>query len=271
MFCHATDNNLKMDVYYANNTFISKVRMIGVEFLNSTTGSIILENNVFYNVTLGLGSTTYTKIKNNTFWVDPTLSQDYWQPAKAPLINITGMSDSINPPGLHRYNYEIVGNEFRNSTPTGLNDSTADANRPIRIAGSRWRLSMRVLIKDNKITGFNTSISYAPTADNASNEGMLFIELINNLISGEIVNEGVNNYARIYYENNKKINESENTYITSNSLSNYPNAIPTANDKYFWVKGTKIYFDEPDNDGYTGAICTEAGNPGTWRRFGKIS
>lgn len=271
MFCHATDSNLKMDVYYANNTFISKIRMIGVEFLNSTTGSIILDNNVFYNTTLKLGSTTYTKIKNNTFWVDPTLSQDYWQPAKAPLINITGMSDSINPPGLHRYNYEIVGNEFRNSTPTGLNDSTADANRPIRIAGSRWRLSMRVLIKDNKITGFNTSISYAPTADNASNESMLFIELINNLISGEIVNEGVNNHARIYYENNKKINESENTYITSNSLSNYPNAIPTANDKYFWVKGTKIYFDEPDTDGYLGAICTEAGNPGTWRRFGKIS
>lgn len=271
MFCHANDSNLKMDVYYANNTFISKIRMIGVEFLNSTTGSIILENNVFYNTTLKLGSTTYTKIKNNTFWVDPTLSQDYWQPAKAPLINITGMSDTINPPGLHRYNYEIVGNEFRNSTPTGLNDSTADANRPIRIAGSRWRLSMRVLIKDNKITGFNTSISYAPAADNASNESMLFIELINNLISGEIVNEGVNNYARIYYENNKRIRESENTYITSNSLSNYPNAIPTADDKYFWVKGTKIYFDEPDNDGYTGAICTEAGNPGTWRRFGKIS
>ena len=271
MFCHATDNNLKMDVYYADNTFISKIRMIGVEFLNSTTGSIVLDNNVFYNTTLKLGATTYTKIKNNTFWVDPTLSQDYWQPAKAPLINITGMSDSINPTGLHRYNYEIVGNEFRNSTPTGLNDSTADANRPIRIAGSRWRLSMRVLIKDNKITGFNTSISYAPTADNASNESMLFIELINNLISGEIVNEGVNNYARIYYENNKKINESENTYITSNSLSNYPNAIPTANDKYFWVKGTKIYFDEPDTDGYLGAICTESGNPGTWRRFGKIS
>ena len=130
---------------------------------------------------------------------------------------------------------------------------------------------MRVLIKDNKITGFNTSIAYEPTANNASDGSMFFIELINNLISGEIVNEGVNNYARIYYENNKRIRESGDTFITQTSLSNYPNAIPTANDKYFWVKGTKIYFDEPDNDGYTGAICTEAGNPGTWRRFGKIS
>ena len=271
MFCQTSDSNLKMEVYYANNTYISKVRMLGCDFQDSLTGSIILENNVFYNATLGLGATTYTKIKNNTFWVDPTLSRDYWQPAKAPLINITGTGNLFNPEGLHRYNYEIVGNEFRNATPAGLNDANAVNNRPIKIKGSRWRQSMRVLIKDNKITGFNTSIAYEPTANNASDGSMFFIELINNLISGEIVNEGVNNYARIYYENNKKINESENAYITQTSLSNYPNAIPAANDKYFWVKGTKIYFDEPDNDGYTGAICTEAGNPGTWRRFGKIS
>ena len=271
MFCQTSDSNLKMEVYYANNTYISKVRMLGCDFQDSLTGSIILENNVFYNATLGLGGTTYTKIKNNTFWVDPTLSQDYWQPAKAPLINITGMSNLFNPEGLHRYNYEIVGNEFRNATPTGLNDTNAVNNRPIKIKGSRWRQSMRVLIKDNKITGFNTSIAYEPTADNASDQSILFIELINNLISGEIVNEGVNSHARIYYENNKKINESENAYITQTSLSNYPNAIPAANDKYFWVKGTKIYFDEPDTDGYLGAICTVSGDPGTWKRFGKTS
>ena len=34
---------------------------------------------------------------------------------------------------------------------------------------------------------------------------------------------------------------------------------------------TGIYFDVPDSNGYTGAICTVGGDPGTWKRFGKIS
>ena len=102
---------------------------------------------------------------------------------------------------------------------------------------------------------------------------MLFIELINNLFSGDIINEGVNNYNRIFYEGNKKITENASPYIQSPSLSNYPNAIPVAStgNNAFWVKGTKIDFDEPDTDGYLGAICTVSGDPGTWKRFGKTS
>ena len=77
----------------------------------------------------------------------------------------------------------------------------------------------------------------------------------------------------IFYEGNKKITENASPYIQSPSLSNYPNAIPVAStgNNAFWVKGTKIYFDEPDTDGYLGAICTVSGDPGTWKRFGKTS
>ena len=132
---------------------------------------------------------------------------------------------------------------------------------------------MRVLIKDNKMTGFNTCLAHKATADNLNCETMLFIELIHNLFSGDVINEGVNSYNRIFYEGNKKINENASPYIQGTSLSNYPNAIPevSAGNNAFWVKGTKIYFDEPDADGYLGAICTVGGDPGTWKRFGKIS
>ena len=272
MFVHSNNSELKSEVYFGYNTFTSKIRMLGSSLLDSKDGSIIIENNIFNNATIGLAQTAYTRIKNNSFWVDPTLSVDYWQKHDAPIINITLMSPGTNPEGLHRYNYEIIGNTFKNDTPTGLNDSNVP-NKAISITGAAWRQSMRVLIKDNKMTGFNTCLAYKTTADNLNCETMLFIELINNLFSGDIINEGVNSYNRIFYEGNKKITENASPYIQSPSLSNYPNAIPVAStgNNAFWVKGTKIYFDEPDTDGYLGAICTENGNPGTWRRFGKIS
>lgn len=272
MFVHSNNSELKSEVYFGYNTFTSKIRMLGSSLLDSKDGSIIIENNIFNNATIGLHQTAYTRIKNNSFWVDPTLSVDYWQKHDAPIINITLMSPGTNPEGLHRYNYEIIGNTFKNDTPTGLNDSNVP-NKAISITGAAWRQSMRVLIKDNKMTGFNTCLAYKTTAENLNSETMLFIELINNLFSGDIINEGVNNYNRIFYEGNKKITENTSPYIQSPSLSNYPNAIPVAStgNNAFWVKGTKIYFDEPDTDGYLGAICTEGGDPGTWRRFGKIS
>ena len=272
MFVHSNNSELKSEVYFGYNTFTSKIRMLGTSFLDSKDGSIIIENNIFNNATLGLHQTAYTRIKNNSFWVDPTLSVDYWQKHDAPIINITLMSSETNPEGLHRYNYEIIGNTFKNDTPTGLNDPNVP-NKAISITGAAWRQSMRILIKDNKMTGFNTCLAHKTTADNLNCETMLFIELIDNLFSGDIINEGVNSYNRIFYEGNKKITENASPYIQSPSLSNYPNAIPVAStgNNAFWVKGTKIYFDEPDTDGYLGAICTEGGDPGTWRRFGKIS
>lgn len=272
MFVHSNNPSMKTEVYFANNTFTSKIRMLGSSFLDSVDGSIVIENNIFNNATLGLHLSAYTRIKNNSFWVDPTLSTDYWQKHDAPIINITLMSSGTNPEGLHRYNYEIIGNIFKNDTPTGLNDSRV-TNKAISITGAAWRQSMRVLIKDNKITGFKTCLAHKATADNLNCETMLFIELINNLFSGDVINEGVNSYNRIFYEGNKKINESANIYLDGPSLSNYPNAIPQTSGKNnaFWVKGTKIYFDVPDSNGYTGAICTVGGDPGTWKRFGKIS
>lgn len=58
---------------------------------------------------------------------------------------------------------------------------------------------------------------------------------------------------------------------------NYPNAIPTSQTKDGSnnpigqsIVGQKIYFDTPDANGYTSAFCTVTGNPGTWKRIGKI-
>ena len=37
------------------------------------------------------------------------------------------------------------------------------------------------------------------------------------------------------------------------------------------VAAGQEFHTQIDTDGYLGAICTEGGDPGTWRRFGKIS
>ena len=132
MFVHSNNSELKSEVYFGYNTFTSKIRMLGSSLLDSKDGSIIIENNIFNNATIGLHQTAYTRIKNNSFWVDPTLSVDYWQKHDAPIINITLMSPGTNPEGLHRYNYEIIGNTFKNDTPTGLNDSNVP-NKDISI------------------------------------------------------------------------------------------------------------------------------------------
>lgn len=270
LFAHTDNDNLKMDMYVADNTFTSKTRMLGSALLYSRQGSIIIENNIFNNASLGLGNTTYTRIKGNTFWVDPTLSQDFWIPAKAPVINITSIASEYNPEGVHRYNHEIIDNTFRNSLTTSINDATLE-NEAISITGSAWRQSMRILIKDNKMTGFPKDLVVNAGSGNANDESSIFLELIDNLFSGEIINESSNTFAKLYYEGNKKILTSTTGHVSNSLLSNFPNAIPTATGKATWLKGTKIYFDEPDTDGYLGAICTVGGDPGTWKRFGKIS
>ena len=91
-----------------------------------------------------------------------------------------------------------------------------------------------------------------------------------------IINQ--NNFG-MYCSGNKKIRGLTMTEFKGAAMSNYPNAIPTATyytgggsnvDNIIWLAETRIYFDKPDSDGYTGAICTVSGNPGTWKRFGKI-
>jgi len=51
------------------------------------------------------------------------------------------------------------------------------------------------------------------------------------------------------------------------SLLQIINSVPTHG---FNRKGDVIKFTEPDLDGYTNAICTVTGTPGTWKRFGLI-
>lgn len=267
LFAHTDNDNLKMDMYVADNTFTSKTRMLGSALLYSRQGSIIIENNIFNNASLGLGNTTYTRIKGNTFWVDPTLSQDFWIPAKAPVINITSIASEYNPEGVHRYNHEIIDNTFRNSLTTSINDATLE-NEAISITGSAWRQSMRILIKDNKMTGFPKDLVVNAGSGNANDESSIFLELIDNLFSGEIINESSNTFAKLYYEGNKKILTSTTGHVSNSLLSNFPNAIPTATGKATWLKGTKIYFDTPDASGNIGAICTAGGDPGTWKTFG---
>ena len=262
ILCHTTDNNLKMELSVKNNIFTGKTRVISNNLQDSINGFIDIEGNTFNNSKLLMNVTTYTKIKDNNFWVDPNLG------STEALISIEGMGGLYNNiVGIHRYNYEIIGNHFRNSLNTALNDTNL-INKCISISGASWRQSMRVLIKDNKMTGFNESIVINSTTANADTETALFVELLDNLMSGEIINNSVNTFCKVYYEGNKKILSSDSAWTTDSLLSNLPNSIPTAASNVSWLKGTKIYFDEPDANGNIGAICTAGGDPGTWKTFG---
>jgi hypothetical protein len=48
------------------------------------------------------------------------------------------------------------------------------------------------------------------------------------------------------------------------SLQNYPNLVPTTG---LWNAGQRVFFDRQEPDGAIGAICTQTGVPGQWRKL----
>jgi glycosyltransferase involved in cell wall biosynthesis len=47
-------------------------------------------------------------------------------------------------------------------------------------------------------------------------------------------------------------------------LQNYPNLVPTTG---LWNAGQRVSFDQQESDGAIGAICTQTGVPGQWRKL----
>ena len=247
------------------NTFTSdksfQVLLIQGGYCNS---DLYFENNVFNNVCIRSEDNTnpILHINNNKFYVDTNIE------ISSSLKFFINMAQTECKEVPQSY---IKGNLFKaNFNATGYtvtNNSTFDDFYPIKFSGSRWRGNICLQIEENTFLGF-ANIMHLNHHRINGNESNLFVNFYRNKTSGKIINDS-DAYGFVIFDNNKAITNDFTTLVSKER--NYPNTIPTGNENYgFFASGIKIYFDTPDTDGYTGAICVTGGNPGTWKRFGKI-
>lgn len=246
------------------NVFTSLKRDRYILLQGSYTNSnsdLYFENNTFNNVSIRSEQITnpILHIKNNKFYIDDNITIDENHKYFINLIP----NNSRNIPQAY-INGNLFKCRFEDATDSPINNSNFNDFYPIKFSGSRWRKDICLQIEENTFLGFSNIIYLNHQRGSSGNESKLFVYFKRNKTTGIIVNDS-DAYGYVVFEDNKTISL-DNTNILSLE-HNYPNAIPMQDNYYV---GTKIYFDSPDNDGYTGAICVTGGNPGTWKRFGKI-
>lgn len=170
-------------------------------------------------------------------------------------ILITNASDSdINIVSIGNNHMAVKGNGVNIDKNIIKVNSTLGVNSNVIIVSeSSFNNTIRTLITNNQVIGIPNSIN---VIDNGANVRHQFV-IKNNTVSGNIINSSGANRGPWYLENNKDF-----------SNHNVPNAIPTSGT---WYSGQHIKFDSPDADGYTEAICTVSGTPGTWKRTGLVA
>lgn len=259
-------------INYLSNLFISKYKFCYINHSPSMFGLFNYKNNSFINCGIaGDNNDNPTVcIENNNFKINEN--------AISFLINrddgkrgIIYFTPNNRDGGTVAY---IVGNTFdvltgiNNNRQTPGNNVLFDGIYAISFYGSKYNRPGSIMISDNKILGLSNSISLKHVA---SANSSLYMYLYRNLVSGSIDNLSENTTGFIIYDNNKCLkNKNASNYRIISDYYNIPNAIPSETTKGAYKQGTRIYFDIPDSDGYTGAICIADGNPGTWKRFGKI-
>ena len=263
-------NNSGFDRYtrviYDGNIFKSYYKMLrGVHLLSCPNGYVSIVNNMFCNTYIDKTTNIvnpYVEIYNNTFTCTPD-------------CDITGFDAFIKLKGENRLNTEVAvikNNVFDVSATHATaysrlkNNSKFDGKYAIQFTDGTYGYKPTLTIDNNEIYGFNKSIFLNHIAPSGDLAGTLTIYMKNNLISGPVYNTSD---ERGYFitENNKSIYNGDNQEFKT--AFNYPNAIPTDSTHGGWFIGTRIDFDTPV-DGYTSAICTATGQPGTWKKFGLI-
>ena len=227
--------NDKLTYNINNNEFYStdSFKIIDLKSITNNNCCMNFNSNLFHNVGFNqnVPQGPDFNIINNKF--ESNIVDNY------SIIN-------INLPDKNGIRINISNNIF---TTTNINNE----NECIRLEGKRWGNSIVGIIKDNIFENFNKCIFNANEIVGAGNKLTLYIE--SNKLSGTITDNN----------NTASINVTKDNYNYVSKL-NVPNSIPI--DGYH-LKGEKIYFDE-FVDNYIGAICTESGNPGTWKKFGLI-
>ena len=266
VICNNSGYDRYTRVIYDGNTFKSYYKAIrGVNLLSAENGKITFTNNMFCNTYINKTTNLtapYLEVYNNNFTCTPN-------------CDLTNFTAFINLAGENRLNSELAvikNNVFdvaaKHATAHARlkNNSRFDGKYAIifdnRLNMNGYRPS--IIVEGNEIYGFNRCILLNHTSPGTDTSGRQYIYLNDNLITGPVENTS-DNRGFIIPRNNKSIYGGDNNeYVPA---FNYPNAIPTDSTHGGWLAGTRIDFDTP-TDGYTSAICTVTGQPGTWKKFG---
>lgn len=267
------NSNFIMNVKFIGNKFIARNRSNDIHFQVGPYCIYDYEDNTFTNVRFIYNNQEgpMVKIDGNTFIYTDDIAND----------ENTCLFDIIPSNAGGRSDVIITNNLFKTETQPYIsnyvtNNTSFNNKHVIYFHGARFNRKGSLYVKDNVFNGFNKCIElhFVKAAEN-DNTSALYINLINNILSGSIDNTSVG--AKGYYLccDNKLQTKYGDTRV-GGTLENIPSAIPTEqlddedNPMGAWFKGTIIHFNQPDANGYTSAICTVEGNPGTWKRFGQI-
>lgn len=270
---HCNNNTFIMNIKYIGNKFIARNRSNDIHFQGGPYCIYDYENNTFTNVRIIYNNQEgpMVKIDGNTFiYTDDIANDENTCFFDIMPSNAGGRSDVI-----------ITNNLFKTETQPYLsgyvtNNTNFNNKHVIYYHGARFNRKGSLYIKDNVFNGFNKCIDLRfIRAGDTDNTSSIYINLINNILSGSIDNTSIGAKGFYLCSDNKLQTKYGDTRV-GGTLENIPSAIPTQqldvdnNPMGAWFKGTVIHFNQPDANGYTSAICTVEGNPGTWKRFGQI-
>lgn len=219
------------DVTVVGNTFVNTSERGGLCGGNNCE-KIIYENNNFVNVFIfqAHNNSRYTKISSNHFLIDKKMEQ----PFNAIAAGNTHFNGSV-----------VIQDNIIESICKQPMGSIA-----IQVTQSDGSSVSSNIVSGNIVRGFDTEVN---TIDRSMNQRHAFIISDNVFDKGAFTNSG---------DGVLKFNDN---YISSGKYA--VGDIPTTG---YWEQGQIIYFNFPDMEGYAGAVCVEAGEPGVWKYFGKI-
>lgn len=248
-------------ISFIGNTFVcnNKQIIIGHQAPGSNSNSEIIYNgNIFRNVCLRKDTFEAPElfITNNTFELTAAALNTRYNIIDIMTSNRRGTDAVItNNKFLVKIGNTSAYNKYQmNSDYTGI--------YAIRFYKGVWSGKNDIIIENNIIENLPNAIMLEKTLTN-DNYAQMYMHLFNNIISGTVDNHSVKTGAYIYFENNKTPRLNSSGY-TNSDLRTFPSSIPIEDTQYVseYLKNSRIYFDEPDVDGYTMAICTQSGNPG---------
>jgi hypothetical protein len=131
-------------------------------------------------------------------------------------------------------------------------------SRAIVVEDSDYNVDCRTEVSANQTSGFPVDIVYKAGADNGvPKTAIIDNNIIEHVIDREEAGKSVGKSTVLLNQNRRK---------ADGRLLNYPDRIPTAG---LWNAGQRVIFDQAEPDGSIGAICTQTGTPGEWRKFNR--
>ncbi len=237
-----TPKQYAVKIYNASQTIKNEdITVVGNTFINTSSSGgyvggnncekIVYENNNFVNVFVDqkMNNSRYTKITGNHFIIDKAMDSAFY---------------AIHAGTTHKKGELIVSDNIIESyeqQPEGSIGIYA-----IQSDGSNVSSN---IISGNIVRGFETEVATKNTSTRTKHS---FVISDNVFDKASFSNEG--NSSVRYFDNYT----SQGKYALGD--------IPTSG---YWQKGQIIYFNSPDMEGYTGAVCVEEGEPGVWKYFGK--